>query len=195
MTMGIQGSSPLAPQPLLYDPNALTPDALMVYLSTRLNGLDAQIQDIFTSQNGADKIRASLNDIQEAINSLPTSANKGADLNGAEAVKEAILNSIDAIHNIDPQLAEQITAQLSQEGYILSVGSTGEDNAGSYKTIEIDNTKEYMKNLTGELESAAQMNMIRLQSLMSSRQTAVSLATNLIGKLGDSIQKVVENIR
>ena len=198
MTTGISGTSPLVPQPLVHDANALTPDALMVYLSTRLEGLDTQIQGIFDSQESADDIRAALNDIQEAINSLDTSTDKAANLAGGEEVKAKILDSIDEIALIDEKFAEKVKSQLSQEGYILSIDG---DNAGatdvedSYKTIEIDNTKDFLKNQTGELESASQMNMIHLQSLMSSRQTAVSLATNLVGKLGDSVQKVVENIR
>ncbi len=44
-----------------------------------------------------------------------------------------------------------------------------------------------------ELNSGAQMDMIHLQSLMSSRQTAVQLSTNLIKSLGETADAVAGN--
>jgi len=36
--------------------------------------------------------------------------------------------------------------------------------------------------------------MIRLQSIMSARQTAIQLATNLMSALGESTKSIVSNI-
>ena len=37
--------------------------------------------------------------------------------------------------------------------------------------------------------------MVQLQSLMSQRQTAISLTTNLVQSLGDQEEKIAENSR
>jgi hypothetical protein len=39
------------------------------------------------------------------------------------------------------------------------------------------------------------MDMIRLQSHMSARQTAIQLSTNLLASMNDSTKAVVSNIR
>lgn len=48
--------------------------------------------------------------------------------------------------------------------------------------------------LVKDIGSGAQMDMINLQSLMSNRQTAVQLSTNLIQALSDSADAIAHNI-
>ncbi len=211
-----------------YYENALTPDALMVYLSTRLGGLDEQIQQIFAEQQNSDKIRSAINKIQTLVSSLSTHTDKDKTLEGPIDTFANIQAVIETeIAPLNPNLAASMLEKFQSEGYIL----TGEDNNAlslemsngfftqdarpggvatsvlyqdnedlqdgklDYKTSEVDKTTDYLKGVTRDLESTSQMNMILLQSLMSNRQTAVSLSTNLIAKLNDSTQKVVENIR
>lgn len=45
-----------------------------------------------------------------------------------------------------------------------------------------------------DLNSGAELQMIGLQSLMSQRQTAVQLTTNLVQALGDQANKIAQNI-
>jgi hypothetical protein len=44
------------------------------------------------------------------------------------------------------------------------------------------------------LNSGSELQMIQLQSLMSQRQTAIELCTNLVQSLGDTTEKIAENI-
>ena len=51
-----------------------------------------------------------------------------------------------------------------------------------------------LKNDAADLNSDSEMTMITLQSLMSQRQTAVQLTTNLVQSLGDQQNSIAKNI-
>jgi hypothetical protein len=55
-------------------------------------------------------------------------------------------------------------------------------------------TMKYLEGVTKDIESSAQLDMIRLQSIMSARQTAIQLSTNLVAALGESTKAIVSNI-
>lgn len=186
---GVQNQAPIFNSPYYYH-NALTAESMMVYLTTRLGSLDDQIQGIFTSQQQSEEIRAAIGDIRELLNTLDESSEKETLLKGSEEVLNAVIAIIDTrIALVDPDLAKTMKTDLEREGHIL------EGSESQYRTQQLDNTREYFDNMARDLESTAEMNMISLQSLMSARQTAISLATNLLAKLQDASQKVVDNIR
>jgi len=54
---------------------------------------------------------------------------------------------------------------------------------------------ERLRALTDQIGGDAEINMIRLQSLVSARQTMVGLVTNLLSKLQASEKAIVDNIR
>ena len=51
-----------------------------------------------------------------------------------------------------------------------------------------------LKNTVGQLDSSAQLEMIQLQQVMSARQTAIQLCTNLVSALGKSSEAIAANI-
>jgi hypothetical protein len=55
-------------------------------------------------------------------------------------------------------------------------------------------TMQYLDGVGKDIDSSAQMDMIRLQSIMSARQTAIQLSTNLIASLSESTKSIVSNI-
>lgn len=185
----IQNQIPVVNSPYYYE-SALTPESMMVYLTTRLGSVDDQVQTIFANQETAEKIRAAIDDVRKLLNSLDEDTNKEALLKGSEGVLEDVTAIIDEqIALVDPELAQSIKSDLQREGHIL------QGSESQYRTLQLENTREYLDSVVRDLESTAEMNMIRLQSLMSARQTAISLATNLLAKLHDASQKVVDNIR
>jgi hypothetical protein len=192
MTNAIGGSYAVNNNPYSYQ-NALTPDALMIYLSTRLGGVDDQIQAIFKEQQEADKVRQLVNELKRSLNELNVDTNEDKVIPAAAGTMQNLQTTLDELAKIAPTLARDMEAKLKQTGHILYEDA----NNGTFEhtTREVKNTQEYLDNVTSDLESASQMNMIHLQSLMSGRQTAISLSTNLISKLHDSTQKVVDNIR
>ncbi|MET0593810.1 MAG: hypothetical protein ABW133_13995, partial [Polyangiaceae bacterium] len=50
------------------------------------------------------------------------------------------------------------------------------------------------KSLQSDLNSNAELDMIHLQSLMSQRQTAIQLTTNILQSLNEQANKIVANI-
>ena len=182
----VQIPGPIFSSPYYYE-SALTPESMMVYLTTRLGSVDAQIRGIFDSQQQAEKIRAAVNELRELLSDLESAKD---DPDALKEIFHAIAATIDEqIANVDPVTADNIKNKLTEKNQILYSGDE------AFVQSELDNSREYLKNLLSELESTAEMNMIHLQSLMSARQTAISLATNLIAKLDESTKKVVDNIR
>ena len=47
----------------------------------------------------------------------------------------------------------------------------------------------------GALSNDAEMSMVQIQSLMSQRQQAVTMASNMLGSMNDSQKSVINNIR
>lgn len=186
---GVSSLPPIVNSPYYYE-NALTPESMMVYLSTRLGSIDQQIQEHITSQQDSEKLRAAINAIKEKLNELPQSSDKGKGLEDKEEVLAEIESIIEEqIALVDPKFAGSLTEALHAEGHILY------SKDEKFTTQELENTEQYLESRASELESTAQMNMIHLQSLMSGRQTAISLATNLLASLNESSKKVVDNIR
>ena len=65
------------------------------------------------------------------------------------------------------------------------------------KILQSQELQGYAQTLTdaaGNLNSNSELGMVQIQSLMSQRQTAVSLTTNLVQSLGDQENKIADNI-
>jgi len=194
MVDSVHSQTPIINSPYYYQ-NALTPESMMVYLSARLGSVDAQIQEHFDSQQKSEDIKKAFDEIKRLLNTLDLNEkDKDTSLKGREATLQEIADAIDQVALVDPDLAAEIKTDLSADGHILHLSGAGHTNM-EYTTEEVEKSKDYLDNILGQLESAAQMNMIQLQSLMSARQTAISLATNLLAKLDESTKKVVDNIR
>ncbi|HEY8041388.1 MAG TPA: hypothetical protein VIF15_16395, partial [Polyangiaceae bacterium] len=51
-----------------------------------------------------------------------------------------------------------------------------------------------LSDVQSTINQGSELQMIKLQSLMSQRQTAIQLTTNLVQSLGDQLNKIAENI-
>lgn len=188
-------AAPTVAEPALLNANALSPEGLMAYLQTRFGALDTRIDDIMQRQQHNEKVRVQLAELQKTLSSLnehPDDPLQGHDMpvgpNGV-SLRDEIHAKINAIEAVDPALGQRIRDDLTQSGQILS------DNNFRYNGSEVTHTKEYLQGLSKQLETGAQLDMIQLQSLMSARQTAVSLATNMLASYNDSEKAIVGNIR
>ncbi len=176
-------------------PDQLGPEALIMYLETRLNSLDSQIDEIFKKQKTIEAVRKAMGQITNALAKLEDDTsddNLKGSYNTAEA-KAAYETEINAalavIEDLDPNLAKTMRNDLAQEGQILFV----ED--GLYLTREVEATREYINSMVKSLESSAQMEMIRLQSMSSARGTAIQMSTNLIAAFNEGPKAIVGNMR
>jgi hypothetical protein len=178
-----------------FSPTAMSPESLMIYLKSRLGGLDKQMNDVFDREQKGEHVRAELHSIQGMLTSLEQCekpqdekdiASNPEDL---EKFKQELNGHIDTIRQFDPKLAEELQAKLYGEGQIM-----WKDDA-RYTGAELEGTKDYLNIVSKDLDSSSQMDMIALQQQMSSRQTAIQLATNLISACGESSKAIATNIR
>jgi hypothetical protein len=181
----------------------LTPEGLMVYLQSRLDDVDTQINGLFKKQQDIGRIRNDLNAIQEQLQTLTSDTavkgNQGTpnqDTNGNGTIdqeewaahEQKIMHAIADIKEVDPVLGKKLETDLQSDPQVLSKLD------GIYLTSQVKNTTDYLNTLNKQLESSAQLEMIKLQSLMSNRQTAIQLSTNLVSALGDSTKSIAGNI-
>jgi hypothetical protein len=169
-------------------PEGLSPEGLMIYLQTRMTGLDDQIDRIFEKQKKIEAIRKELQAIQIELDRVTTDPNNPGALIHTPGFKEAVMTHINAIREIDPTLANALEADLLKEGNALWC------NDDHYFSPEIETGTKTIDGIMKQLEASAQLEMITLQSLMSSRQTAVQLSTNLISALGETSRSIVANV-
>lgn len=175
-------------------PEGLSAEGLLLYLQTRMQNLDGQVNGIFDKMQNVEKLRKLLTEMQTELNKLSDDqAEKNLQTQSVETGQagfEAKLNqTIDSIEQIDPQLAEKLRSMLTEEGQILYVQD------GKYFTREVCNSRELLNNITKQIESGAQMDMIRLQSIMSARGTFIQMTSNLIAGLSEPMKTVVGNMR
>lgn len=172
----------------------LTAEGLILYLQTRMNSLDEQINAIFSKMQDMEKIRKLVNNMQNELNSLNDDTSK-KDIQGTQhtggpsGYELTLFNYIDAIGQIDPGLADSLRTQMGAEGQILY----GTD--GRYFTSEVSNSRELLNSVSKQLESSAQLDMIKLQSLTSTRGTVIQMATNTLSTFHDSLKTVAHNIK
>jgi predicted ATPase with chaperone activity len=204
MTLSVSPlSTPLIAGDVEFNQN-LSPDAMMIYLQTRLDGIDAQVDTIFNDQKKQQSAQSIINKIKATLSELNPNADKPValvttartDAAGTADLRPDIQRRVDEqlgdLAKIDPNLASQIRAQLAAPGQLFVPDKNG-GNA-EYIGQEVQAGQDVLNAVGKDLESTSQMNMIRLQSVMSARQTAIQLATNLVSSLGESTKAIVSNL-
>jgi hypothetical protein len=159
----------------------LTPDALMTYLSTRLDGLDTQINAIFNRQQHTQAIQKALTNLRTAL------AQMKPDGTAPKTISD-IQVALRHLTDVDSDLGNAVRNQLNQDGYAFADGNE------NCSPEELKATMNYLDGVGKDADSSGQLDMIRLQSIMSARQTAIQLATNLVSALGESTKSIVSNI-
>jgi hypothetical protein len=87
---------------------------------------------------------------------------------------------------VDPRIAE-FNRELA--AYKQTVAALQRD------TQRLMKQQRYIDALVNELGKNAELNMIQLQSIMSQRQTAIQLTSNLMKALNDSENQVIHNMK
>lgn len=203
--------------------DSVSPETMMVYLSSRLTCLDGQIQEVFDREQKGQHVREEVHAVQSILASVELDGDgpKATGKLSGDAVSQ-IKAHLDEIAHYDVNLANELRAKLSGEGQVLHdvslpplpVETTGsaqdsrangadvvldKDNAAlpdvSFTKSQLDASKDYLNGVSKDLDAASQLDMISLQQSMSARQTAIQLATNLIAALNESAKAIAANIR
>ena len=166
----------------------LTAEGLMIYLQTKLDGIDEQIQEAFEKQQLAEEVRGYLGEIQNQLASLDSE-------DGGDWQAEAVASAFQGLYDTDPKLADKLFSDLNAAG-LVTPGAKGDwDPPERLDGAQFRQFKEIVDNTLKQLDSSAQLEMLQLQSLMSARQTAVQLATNMVAAIGKTDESIVSNIR
>ena len=167
----------------------LTADGLMFYLQSRLDSVDSQIDEIFEKQQKTEKIRSHISDINTEVAKLEWNDDGSLKSKGAiDEAEAAVKAKLENLAEVDPALAKSLTEEIFEKKGGLFESSKPTET-------QYDALKSLTGNVTKQLESSAQMDMIKLQSMMSARQSAVQLASNMVASLGETNKSVVSNIR
>lgn len=171
--------------PLPQGTAGLTPEGLMIYLRSRLGNLDSQIGDIFNKQQKNQATQKALEELQNTISKLDADTKTSKKYTG---LGDELRKDLADLKKVDPDLASEVAAEIQKQGQVLYGGDD------SYNGQEVTASQTYIDNLVKDIDSGSQMDMIHLQSLMSSRQTAVQLSTNLVSALGQSTRSIAANV-
>jgi hypothetical protein len=157
----------------------LTPDAMLVYCQSRLTGINTQCRDIMTRQEKNAKDQAAIGDLVSTLTTYQDGV-KG-DWPKIQKIKDAYAKAIDDVGGPQSTIGKELVHDLE-----TLLGDADKNGIGSLITAA--------KSHQSELNSSSEIDMIRLQSLMSQRQTAIQLTTNIVQSLNDQTNKIVANI-
>jgi hypothetical protein len=163
----------------------------MAYCEARLQSLDDQMNGIFQTQTANAATTQDVNHISTLLNDLPppsakdTSGNVAVGTQDQENIDNAYATAINSVQG-NPTLLASLTADKA--------AFDSECGGGRLTADQVSSLTGNLKNDAADLNSDSEMTMITLQSLMSQRQTAVQLTTNLVQSLGDQQNSIAKNI-
>jgi uncharacterized protein YPO0396 len=163
--------------------NGLTPDGLVLYLQSQLGDIDAKIDSFMAKQKLIQAQRKELNAMSTALAGVKVPEDGGTatsmgeiELKNYETARDRL---DDAGVELDPDTIDAI------DGVYKDSFATPE---------ELKQLQSAIDNTIKDLESSASLDMIQLQSCVSQRNTAISLATNLMSAVGKGEESIAGNI-
>jgi len=197
MSTSVQSGAAAAPtyrMPLDLDgAPPLSAESILVYCQVRLGSMDTEIKNMMDAQRAAIHRK-------QVLNELKTDLQACHDGNGGFPV-DAYDKAIAQLPGDDPvraQLQKQRDELFVAEGDSLDLSCRPELNLAYQPELSDEQLQSLTDKIDGLLERInddAEIRMIELQSLMSARQTAISLTTNILNKIQQSEQSIVDNIR
>jgi hypothetical protein len=191
----------------------LSPDALMTYCESRMRSIDEQVRTGFVQQRMRNQEQSDLQGVLETLQKYAAGVGSpdGGNHDQCKEMELALQKEIEKIKATDP--GSPVLAKLTQTYNDLVYTGSGEDAdvhyidrdqyppkaAGREGDCIIDNQEmtaftTAIQNAAGDLNSGSELEMIQLQSLMSQRQTAIQLTTNMVQSLDDSSNKIAQNV-
>jgi|CZKU01.1.fsa_nt_gi hypothetical protein len=169
---------------------SLTPDALMAYCQARLNSIDSQVQASFDNQEkNANQIAV----IQDAANKFKENSSAAVtDPTVYQGMLDQLNTAIADITPADKSTPPSPALQKLQKTRDAMIASWNADQ--NLAATEVEGYAQDLTDAASDLNSSSELQMVQLQSLMSQRQTAISLTTNIVQSLGDQENKIADNI-
>jgi hypothetical protein len=203
---GATASSPTDWSPSLggsLPPAMLTPDALMAYCENRVGSLDSQIQTIFAQQQQSSDLIKTIDTVANDVSVAGQNGVDGKTPGQLAALEQEIVNAINqagglntptgaelngALKSLDPTCTA-VQSDPSTPASVVLQSSGASADAG-----QVAAAVKGLQNAAQDVNSGAELSMIQLQSLMSERQTAIQLTTNLVQSLGQQMNAIASNV-
>jgi hypothetical protein len=182
----------------------LSPDALLVFCQEQLGGLDHEIKTQMDSQKMQLRERAAVETVQGALEQFGTAGPQNA--TQVTACVSAFDNAIASLPADDPVAAQlqQKCQQIKDDfGYkpgeitplVLPNGSVLSDRNVTLPTISKHladgawkGTTDDLTSLAGDIRSNAEIDLLKLQDLVSQRQQTVQLASGMLSKEDQTLE-------
>lgn len=181
MTEAINPANPYgATTEEVFGGETLTGEALMIYITSRLNSLDEDINALMGQQHEAIAKKEYLNVIRDWANQVKAAADSGE------------LEQRTDLHTFPPAPPgmEAFGAELLEAWNGLSGAET---KGVTDESVQAFHSK--LDSVLDEINGASELNMIRLQQCMGQRQTCIQLTTNCMSKLSSGYEAIVANLR
>jgi len=178
----------------------MTPDTILFFCQSRLRSLDRAITEKLNEQRHLTSNKV-LNAVKAAVTKCTeNNINKDGNYEITGPNYASVVENIDAAL-ADPTLSAEHRKKLEgARNAFMKGGSNDVDFNGSEKGGAV--TKDELKQITETCDDAikaksseAELNMISIQSLMSQRQTAVQLTTNMMAAINDSLKAIAANTK
>lgn len=166
--------------PELIGGERLTGEALMMYISSRLNSLDNDVQALMGEMSESLARKAYINEVKEWADNLAAAKDAGND----EAVDELVHSFPEA-----PPGCREMKQELHQ---LFNSLCPTRENFTAEKVAEF---KGRLDNVLDELNGQSEITMIRLQQLTAQRQVAIQFTTNVLSKFNQGFEAIVGNLR
>ena len=200
-------ATPAAAPPAEPGPSALlTPDTLLAYCSQQLTNLNSQINAAIEGQQQTIHQADAIRDVLGMLGNV-----SGGIKPGGRAATDIIQHFEAAIQQAGPGSDVGRKLQAALDGFAQrcgpdmqkrvadgSVMAAPNDHCdGNINELSADDMKSVIDGVQGiqtSLNQNSELAMLSVQSLMSQRQTAVQLTTNLVQALGDQYNKIAANV-
>jgi hypothetical protein len=166
----------------------LTPDALMSYCSTRLRGIDDQVHAAFAKQQQANADSSVLTNVNIPVPDHQLDVSNDADKTTVQNAIDQLQAAYDKVQ--DPTVKDALAHQINALQHLMKGENGGKMDVDTFKST----TSGAVQKIQQDLNSGAELSMINLQSLMSQRQSAIQVCTNLVQSLGDQVSKIADNV-
>jgi hypothetical protein len=188
----------------------LSPDALLVFCQEQLGGLDHEIKTQMDSQKMQLRERAAVETVQGVLEQFGTAGPK--DATEVTTCVNAFDKAIASLPENDPvaiQLQQKCQQMKDDFGYepggisplALPNGRVLSDGTVTLPTISKHpadgawkGTTDDVSNLAGDIRSNAEIDMLKLQDLVSQRQQTVQLASGMMSKEDQTLESQAKAI-
>jgi len=190
--------------------NSLTSDSLMSYCDSQLDSIDGEIDTTMESDNDATQVSQQLQGVIETFQQ--NSGGVNSSFNSCASLESALGNVVTQMQQTDPSNPNLGPLTQTYNNMVWSgTGGTpayggpqlmpgfppvqnGPQGDGTLSTDEMNSYISTLQGASSSLDSGSEMSLVEIQSLMSQRETAIQLTTNLVQSLGDQTNSIVSNI-